>query len=442
MKQNKVRFSVKQETMKQNKVRFMVNKKQEMSKTWIEVNPQSDFSIYNIPFGIYSDDAVKHHACSAIGDYIIDLFVLADRGYLSLDKTVLSSQYLNGFIALGKKVTNGIRETLIALLSDEGSKLKNDQDTFKAAFKKQSSVKMLMPVQVGDYTDFYSSLDHAVNIGTMIRDPKNALMPNWKHLPVGYHGRASSICVSGHSFYRPKGQQKPADAEVPVFGPSKLLDIELETAFIIGKSTQMGDSVSTSEADDYIFGMVLFNDWSARDIQTWEYVPLGPFLAKNFASTISPWIVTLEALEPFRVKGYEQEPKLLPYLQYSGNKNVDIKLEVYLKPQNGAENLIITSNYKYMYYTMEQQLAHHTVNGCNINVGDMMASGTISGPDPKEYGSMMELTWRGTKPITLSDGTERKFVNDNDTITLKGYCEKDGKRVGFGECKATLLPAK
>jgi fumarylacetoacetase len=301
---------------------------------------------------------------------------------------------------------------------------------------------MLMPVKVGDYTDFYSSIDHATNVGTMFRDPANALLPNWKHLPVGYHGRASSICVSGHSFHRPKGQQKPADAELPVFGPSKLLDIELETAFIIGKSTKMGESVSTEQADNYIFGMVLFNDWSARDIQTWEYVPLGPFLAKNFASTVSPWIITLEALEPFRVKGYDQNPTLLPYLQYKGQKNLDIALEVFLTPKGGEATKICTSNYKYMYYTMEQQLAHHTVNGCNINVGDMMASGTISGPEPHEYGSMLELTWRGTKPIKLKDGSERKFVNDFDTITIKGVCERDGIRIGFGECKATLLPSK
>lgn len=411
-------------------------------QSWINVDPKSDFSIHNIPFGVYSDKNVKHRACSAIGEYIIDLYELAQSGLLAIDTAALNSQFLNDFIALGKPVTNAVREKLMALLTDEGSELKTNKAIFDAVFKKQQDVKMLMPVRVGDYTDFYSSIDHAVNIGTMIRDPKNALMPNWKHLPVGYHGRASSICVSGHSFHRPKGQQKPADSETPVYGPSKLLDIELETAFIIGKPTEPGDSITTANADDHIFGMVLFNDWSARDIQTWEYVPLGPFLAKNFASTISPWIVTLEALEPFRVKGYEQEPKLLPYLQYSGDRNLDIKLEVYLKPQNGSDNLICTSNYKYMYYTMEQQLAHHTVNGCNMNVGDMLASGTISGPDPSEYGSMMELTWRGTKPITLNDGTERKFVNDNDTITLKGYCEKDGVRVGFGECVGTLLPAK
>lgn len=411
-------------------------------KSWMDVNPNSDFSIHNIPFGVYSDKNVKHHACSAIGDYIIDLYELESADVFDLNRNVFTEKTLNSFIALGKKITNGVREKLIQLLSDENSVLKKDEALFKRVFKKQNEVQMLMPVHVGDYTDFYSSIDHATNVGTMFRDPNNALLPNWKHLPVGYHGRASSIRVSGHSFHRPKGQQKPADSENPVFGPCKNLDIELETAFIIGKQTEMGESVSVENADDYIFGMVLFNDWSARDIQTWEYVPLGPFLAKNFASTISPWIVTLEALEPFRVKGYEQTPKLLPYLQYSGNKNVDIKLEVYLRPQNGTDNLICKSNYKYMYYTMEQQLAHHTVNGCNINVGDMMASGTISGPTPSEYGSLLELAWRGTKPIKLNDGTERKFVNDHDTITLKGYCEKDGVRVGFGECVGTVLPAK
>lgn len=410
--------------------------------TWMEVKSNSDFSIYNIPFGIYSDKDVKYRACSAIGDYIIDLFELESADLLDMNRSVFEKKYLNSFIKLGKKTTNRVRTRLQEILCDQDSILKKDKKFFDKVFKKQSDVQMLMPVKVGDYTDFYSSIDHATNIGTMIRDPKNALMPNWKHLPVGYHGRASSICVSGHSFYRPKGQQKPADAEVPVYGPCKLLDIELETAFIIGKRTEMGDSVSTAEADDHIFGMVLFNDWSARDIQTWEYIPLGPFLSKNFASTISPWIVTLEALEPFRVKGYEQDPPLLPYLQYKGNRNLDIQLDVYLKPENGKENHVISSNYKFMYYTMEQQLAHHTVNGCNINVGDMMASGTISGPEQKQFGSFMELTWRGTKPITLNDGTERKFVNDHDTIILRGHCEKDGKRIGFGECSAKVLPAK
>ncbi len=411
-------------------------------KSKLNITDDTDFSIHNIPFGIYSDVTVKHRVCSAIGDYIIDLFELESADVFDLNREVFTKEFLNEFIELGKPITNKVRKKIQELLSSENSILIKDEKLFNSVIKKQSDVKMLIPVKVGDYTDFYSSIDHATNIGTMIRDPKNALMPNWKHLPVGYHGRASSITVSGTNFHRPKGQQKPADSELPVYGASKLLDIELETAFIIGKSTQMGDCITTENADDYIFGMVLFNDWSARDIQTWEYVPLGPFLAKNFASTISPWVVTLEALEPFRIKGYEQEPKVLPYLEYKGNKNIDIKLDVYLTPKNGQETKICSSNYKYMYWTMEQQLAHHTVNGCNVNVGDMMASGTISGPSPSEYGSLMELTWRGTKPIKLNDGTERKFVNDDDTITIKGYCKKDNIRIWFGESKSMLFPAK
>jgi fumarylacetoacetase len=411
-------------------------------KSWLPIAADSDFSIHNFPFGIYSDGNVKHHVCSAIGDYIIDLFELESADVFDINRSVFEQKKLNDFISLGKKVTNGVREKLIDLFSNEQSILKTNNDLQKRVLKKQSDVTMLMPVQIGDYTDFYSSIDHATNVGTMFRDPNNALLPNWKHLPVGYHGRASSIRVSGHSFHRPKGQQKPADVELPVFGPCKLLDFELETAFIIGKSTEMGDSVTTAQADDYIFGMLLFNDWSARDIQTWEYVPLGPFLAKNFASTVSPWIVTLEALEPFRVKGYVQEPKLLPYLQYEGDKNIDIQLEVAIQPKDGEEQTVCTSNYKYMYYTMEQQLAHHTVNGCNINVGDMMASGTISGPKPHEYGSMLELTWRGTKPIAMNDGSERKFINDGDTVIIKGFCLKEGVRIGFGQCATTVLPAK
>ena len=413
--------------------------------SWIEVEANSDFPIQNLPFGVYSDNATKHHVCSAIGNYIIDLYELANFGYLSnlsINKEVFNNAYLNDFIDLGKDVTRALRDRLSDLLEKSNNELQNNKDAFATVFKLQSAVNMLLPVKVGDYTDFYSSIDHATNIGTMIRDPKNALMPNWKYIPVGYHGRASSICVSGTPLHRPKGQMKPADAEVPTFGPCKLLDFELETAFIIGKSTQLGESISTEKADDYIFGMTLFNDWSARDIQTWEYIPLGPFLSKNFASTISAWIVTLDALEPFRTQGYVQEPKVFPYLEYIGNKNIDIKLQVAIQPENSTETVICNSNYKYMYWTMEQQLAHHTVNGCNVNVGDMMGSGTISGPQPHEYGSMMELSWKGTKPLTLNDGTERKFINDNDTVILRGYCQNELLRIGFGECKAKLLPSK
>jgi len=294
-----------------------------------------------------------------------------------------------------------------------------------------------MPVCVGDYTDFYSSIEHATNVGKMFRDPENALLPNWKHIPVGHHGRASSIVVSGEPIVRPKGQTIPKDAKQPVFGPTQRLDFELEMGFVVGKNTDLGESIATNKAEDYIFGLVLFNDWSARDIQKWEYVPLGPFLAKNFASSISPWIVTLDALEPFRVAGPKQEPEVLPYLQYEGNKNYDIHLEVGIN-----DNTVCQSNFKYMYWNMAQQLAHHTVNGCNVHIGDMMASGTISGKDENSYGSMLELAWMGTKPVQLNDGSERKFIHDGDTLRMRGYAQKDDIRVGFGEVSTKVLPAK
>ncbi len=411
--------------------------------SWISIPENSDFTLHNIPFGIIKYKNNNQFAVATrIGDTIIDLSKLASLeafdGIKGLNNVTLSNQFLNDFIALGKPVTRLVRLVIINAFT-QASEEKNK--SYKAAIASLNDVENTLPVKVGDYTDFYSSIDHATNIGTMIRDPKNALMPNWKYIPVGYHGRASSICVSGHSFHRPKGQQKPADSETPVFGPCKLLDFELETAYIIGKPTQLGETISTENADEHIFGLVLFNDWSARDIQTWEYVPLGPFLSKNFASTISPWIVTLEALEPFRTEGYEQDPKVFPYLEYSGDKNLDVKLEVAIKPQQSEETIVCKSNFKYMYWTMEQQLAHHTVNGCNVNVGDMMGSGTISGPEKHEYGSMMELSWKGTQPLKLNDGSERKFINDNDTVILRGYCLKDGIRVGFGECSATVLPS-
>ena len=409
-------------------------------KSWVEVKSDSDFSIQNLPFGIYTDKQVTHHACVAIGEHILDLQVALELHYfnaLKLPADIFSKKYLNEFISLGKETTRALRDRVSELLNIEVPELQHAPNK-EMLLKKQKDVQLLLPVRIGDYTDFYSSIDHATNVGKMFRDPENALLPNWKHLPVGYHGRASSICVSGHSFHRPKGQMKPAEGP-PVFGPCKLLDFELETAFIIGKQTQMGESVTTQKADDYIFGMVLFNDWSARDIQTWEYVPLGPFLAKNFASTMSPWIVTWDALEPFRVAGYTQEPKVLPYLEYQGDKNIDIHLEVSIEPENGEATTVSRSNYKYMYWTAEQQLAHHTVNGCNINVGDMMASGTISGPEKHSFGSMLELTWRGTNPIKMKDGSERKFINDNDSVIITGYCQKDTVRVGFGECRSKAL---
>lgn len=409
-------------------------------KSWVPGADSSEFPIQNLPFGIYSTSSKSRRLGVAIGSQIIDLASLAQAGQIHVPADVLNSAFINNFIALGKKVTNQVRVDLAYLLDvkNEAFSKRVDLEQF---FDAMHDATMHMPIQVGDYTDFYSSRDHATNVGKMFRDPANALLPNWLHLPVGYHGRASSIVVSGASYHRPKGQTKPVETEPPVYGPSKRVDFELEVGFVIGKETSLGQSISTKDAEDHIFGLVLFNDLSARDIQQWEYVPLGPFLAKNFCSVISPWIVTIEALDAFRVAGEIQEPKVLSYLEYKGEKNYDIKLEVSLTPENGETTIVSQSNFKYMYWNMCQQLAHHTVNGCNVRVGDMIASGTISGPEKHEFGSMLELAWKGTEPIAMKDGSTRVFMNDNDTCTMKGFAEKDGVKIGFGECVSKLLPA-
>nr|WP_245531088.1 fumarylacetoacetase [Belliella baltica] len=422
----------------------MIHQNNKPMVSWVPVSKNSDFTIYNLPFGIFETKRISARAGIAIGDKIVDLSVLHDEGFFSditqLPNDIFLRDSLNDFIALGKAVTKKVRERVQELLNDEKEDLKVHQCRGKAMVNRKEA-NLLLPVKIGDYTDFYSSKEHATNVGTMFRDPDNALLPNWKHLPVGYHGRASSIIPSGVPIKRPKGQYKDANMEAPEFGPSRRLDFEVELAFITGKATKMGDSISTADAEDYIFGFVLFNDWSARDIQAWEYVPLGPFLGKNFASSISPWIVTLEALDAFRVAGPKQEPEVLPYLQCEKDHGFDINLEAYIQPEGKNSNKVCTSNYKYMYWNIAQQLAHHTVNGCNINVGDMYASGTISGPTEDSYGSMLELAWKGTKPLTLEDGEERKFIEDGDTVIMKGYCEKEGIRVGFGEVSAKVLPA-
>jgi len=409
-------------------------------KSWIEISEDSDFSIFNIPFGVFSVNGSGMRMGTAIGDKVLDLRTAHELGVfddVDVDGVVFDNQYINDFMALGKKVTNAVREKIQAELCDESSILKNNPN----AFYEQSRVTMHLPVEIKDYTDFYSSIEHATNVGKLFRDPENALLPNWKHLPVGYHGRASSIIVSGQPIHRPVGQTKPPEGD-PVFGPCRLLDFELEMAFVIGKSSELGSRISTGEAEDYIFGMALFNDWSARDIQKWEYVPLGPFLGKSFASSLAPWIVTMEALDYFRVAGPTQDPKVLPYLEYDGAQNYDVNLEVTIAPKGGEETVISESNYKYMYWNPLQQLAHHTVNGCNVNIGDLMASGTISGKDEKSYGSLLEITQAGKKVLTLNGGEERKFIQDHDTVTLRGSCEKNGRRIGFGEVRAEILPAK
>ena len=410
-------------------------------KSWLKVSSKSDFSIYNLPFGIFSTNKKNKRIGVAIGDYVIDLHACNSLELfkdLNIESHVFKNSFLNNFIELGKEITSKVREILQSELTNDNSLIKHNSNCIIPI----DTVEMHLPVNIGDYTDFYSSIEHASNIGSMFRDPSNPLLPNWKHLPVGYHGRASSIIVSGKNIHRPKGQIMPLDSETPIYSSSNRVDFELEMGYIIGKNSSLGSSISTTNAEDYIFGKVLFNDWSARDIQKWEYVPLGPFLGKSFASSISPWVVTMEALDPFRVAGPTQEPNVLDYLKFDGLKNYDINLSVSITPEDSnIESIVCNSNFKYMYWNMNQQIAHHTVNGCNLNVGDMMASGTISGHTKDSYGSMLELSWGGKNPIELKDGSTRTFINDMDTVTMRGYCEKNNIRVGFGEVKSKILPS-
>ncbi|RPI16775.1 MAG: fumarylacetoacetase [Ignavibacteriae bacterium] len=417
-----------------------------MQKSFIEVSQDSHFPIQNLPYGVFQlKKGSVPHIGTAIGDYILDLTMLEERGLFLLTalgaERVFSERTLNAFMSKGKEVRMQIRTVLQTILSEDNPLLRDDEELRTASLVKMEDVQMLLPVEIGDYTDFYSSREHATNVGIMFRGKDNALMPNWLHLPVAYHGRASSVVVSGTDIHRPKGQLKPADSDKPVFGPCKLLDFELETGYFISSGNKLGEPIPIDKAYEHIFGMVLINDWSARDIQTWEYVPLGPFLAKNFATSISPWVVTMEALEPFKTKGPEQEPEPLPYLQSKGDWAYDINLDVFIKTEKLSEPFKISgSNFKYMYWNILQQLAHHTITGCNMRTGDLLGSGTISGPTPDSYGSMLELTWRGEKPIRLPDGEERKFIQDGDEVIMSGYCKGDGYRVGFGDVRGRVLP--
>ncbi|MBT8307190.1 MAG: fumarylacetoacetase [Maribacter sp.] len=420
-----------------------INANDPSKKSWINTPENSDFPIQNIPFGVFltRDDIIT--IGTRIGDTAIDLGAMHQLGYfegIPLTDDIFLQDTLNDFISDGKKTWRLVRNRISEVFDINNETLQQNEDHKNIILFTLNEIEMQLPVHIGDYTDFYSSREHATNVGSMFRDPENALMPNWLHIPVGYHGRSSTIIPSGVPIHRPLGQTLPKGAEKPIFGPSRLVDFELEMAFITTDANSMGEPIPISEAEDYIFGMVLFNDWSARDIQKWEYVPLGPFLAKSFASSISPWIVTLDALEPFRTKSPLQDPKPLPYLQQEGNHSFDIHLEVDIVTHEGNRTTVSKSNFKYMYWTMSQQLAHHTVNGCKINSGDMMGSGTISGPTPDSYGSMLELAWQGTKPVALNDGTERKFIQDNDTVVIKGYCMAKGQRIGFGEVSTKLLP--
>jgi len=411
-------------------------------KSWVEVPQGSDFPIQNLPFGIFRTESQLPHVCCAIGDKLVDLKALHVMGYLEnlpFKLEDLASDSLNRCMMYGKHAMRDLRNRVSKLFRSDMPDLRDKEHHVRQVLFNQNEVQMLLPIKIGDYTDFYSSEDHARNVGTMFRDPAKALLPNWKHLPVGYHGRASSIVVSGTDIHRPKGQINASDETLPQFSPTKQLDFELEVAFVTFDGKPLGQSISVDEADDYIFGLMLFNDWSARDIQRWEYVPLGPFLSKNFGSTISPWVVTLDALEPFKVSGSVQEPAVLPYLRSSGDRNIDINLEVSITPENSIETVVSKSNYKYMYWNMAQQLAHHTVNGCNIRCGDLMASGTISGPEVGSFGSMLEIAWKGTKPFSMTDGSSRTFIENGDTVALKGFAQKDGIRIGFGICEGKII---
>jgi len=415
-------------------------------KSFITYSKDSHFPIENIPYGVALINGEKK-IVTAIGDYVLDLKLLEEEGYflhtLLKGNRVFLSDTLNEFMGCGKKVWTDVRNRIQNLLDYENTELRDSEGLRNRCFHLIKEVEMVLPVSIGDYTDFYSSREHASNVGEMFRGKENALMPNWLHIPIAYHGRSSSIIISGVDIKRPKGQTCPVPNAAPVFGASKQMDFELEMGFFIGTGNKLGENITVENAEDQIFGMVVVNDWSARDIQAWEYQPLGPFLGKNFATSISPWVVTLDALKPFRTEGPEFEKELLPYLQTKGNPTYDINLEVKLLSKKMSEAVTICkSNYKYLYYNMFQHLAHHTVNGCNTRSGDMMASGTISGPTKDSRGSMLEITWRGTEPIKLPSGEERKFIDDGDTIIMSAFTKGKDFTVGFGEVKSKLLPAR
>ena len=411
--------------------------------SWITVSKDSHFPIQNIPFGVFLTPEDIMTIGTRIGDTAIDLGALHQLGYfdgIPLTDDIFMQDTLNDFISHGKKTWRLVRNRIAEIFDQNNPQLKNNKEHTDIVLFDATEVEIQLPVFIGDYTDFYSSKEHATNVGKMFRDPENALLPNWLHMPVAYHGRSSSIVPSGVSIHRPMGQLMPPNSNVPVYGASQRLDFELEMAFITTDGNRFGQPIPIEQAEDYIFGLVLFNDWSARDIQKWEYVPLGPFLGKNFASSISPWIVTLDALEPFRVAGPKPDKPQLPYLQSNGKHSFDISLEVAVAPDGGALQTVCKSNFKYMYWSMAQQLAHHTVNGCLINAGDMMGSGTLSGSTPDSFGSMLELTWAGKNPIKMSDGTTRKFLHDQDTVSITGYCKNNETMLGFGALSTKILP--
>jgi fumarylacetoacetase len=415
-------------------------------KSFIDVHQDSHFPIENLPYGVFKPEVDSEPRPGvAIGDYVLDLSVISSAGLFDgsnlSDSDCFHQPNLNKFLELGRSAWKEARATIQKLLSSSEPALRDNESLRQKALVPMERVKMLLPIAIGDYTDFFSSMHHAKNCGLMFRGPQNAINPNWFHLPIAYHGRASSIVISGTDIIRPKGQGHPIGGS-PYFGPSRKLDFELEMAAVVGPGNELGKPVDVNDAADHIFGLVLMNDWSARDIQAWEYVPLGPFLGKSFGTTVSPWIVTLDALEAFVCDAPKQDPPPLPYLAEKISKNYDIALEVRIKP-NGQEDssLVTKSNFNHLYWTITQQLAHHTINGCNLRPGDLLGTGTISGPEPESYGCLLELTWNGEKQVSLGSGTSRKFLEDGDEVVFTGYCKGNDYTIGFGTCAGKILPS-
>tara|TARA_R110002049_G_scaffold44333_3_gene129782 strand:+ start:16890 stop:18143 length:1254 start_codon:yes stop_codon:yes gene_type:complete len=408
--------------------------------SWVESAnaATTDFPLNNLPYGVFSTNSLEPRCGVAIGDMILDMVAMEEEDLILLHfEPVFDVPYWNDVMDLGPDAWATLRARLIELLGATSP----DQAKVAPHLIPMADVRLHMPMVVSEYTDFYAGRHHATNVGTMFRGAENALPPNWLHIPIGYNGRASTVVVSGTDITRPNGQLKAPDADMPHFGPCKRLDIELEMGAIVGTSTDMGQPVSVAQADEMIFGYVLLNDWSARDIQAWEYQPLGPFQAKAFATSISPWIVTRAALEPFRTSTPTREHELLPYLKEEKPGLYDIDLSVIIQPEGGDQEVIARTNYSEMYYSAAQQLTHHASSGCAMNAGDLLGSGTISGPEKSQRGSLLELSWGGKEPITLADGSTRSFIEDGDTMILTGHAQGDGYRIGFGACAGTIRPA-
>lgn len=413
-----------------------------MQSSFIEVQDNHPFPLYNLPYGVF-EHGEKVSIGVAIGDFVLDLTALESKGLLPenlIGKKVFNQDSINAFMETGKECWQKVRSFLQDLLSAENPILRDNQTLRSEILIPQKDVVMKMPVKVRGYTDFYSSIEHATNMGKMFRDPANPLLPNWRHLPIGYDGRASAIVVSGTKIRRPKGQLKIGDAD-PIYAATRQFDTEIELGFVIGSGNQLGSPIDINSSLDHVFGAVILLDWSARDIQRYEYVPLGPFLGKNFGTTISPWVVTIDALKPFRVEGPTQTPEPLPYLQRK-TSNFDIEISLSLKSEQMKDyQEIANTNYKYMYWDISQQVTHHTSNGCNLETGDILGTGTISGPTSSSYGSMVELSWNSTIPIKLSSGEERFYLADNDSMKAVAMARKGDLCIGFGQAEASVLPA-